>query len=82
MRDNERYDLSKQALVMCFAAMRECANDTRTLDNVIELYRTVKDGVKEVPVKEGIFKSLLCDAYNAFKKSRGLQVVRRLDQYN
>ncbi|KAJ1527313.1 hypothetical protein ONE63_008831 [Megalurothrips usitatus] len=67
LRDNERADLSKQALVMCLAAMRECVNETRSVDHVIELYRTVKDGIKEIPPKEGSFKTLLSDAYRKLK---------------
>lgn len=69
LRDNERADLSKQALVLCLAAMRECVNESRTVDNLIELYRTVKEGIKELPPKEAAFKGLLSDAY---KKVKGL----------
>ncbi|XP_034242546.1 calcineurin-binding protein cabin-1-like [Thrips palmi] len=73
LRDNERADLSKQALVLCLAAMRECVNETRTADHVIELYRTVKDGIKELPLKEAAFKGLLSDAYKKFKGDQGDQ---------
>ncbi|KAE8739977.1 hypothetical protein FOCC_FOCC014493 [Frankliniella occidentalis] len=75
LRDNERADLSKQALVLCLAAMRESVNLVRTTDNVIELFRTAKDGIKEMPQKEGTFKTLLSDAYKKFK---GIQVEQSL----
>lgn len=72
LRDNERADLSKQALVLCLAVMRECVNETRTADHVIELYKTVKEGIKELPLKESSFKTLLSDAY---RKIKGLSRV-------
>lgn len=58
--------------MMCLAALRQSVNQTRTPDNVIDIYRTVKDGLKEMPQKEGVFKGLLSDA---FKKLGGLSKV-------